>query len=88
MKALTNSQMALLIQEKVQNNVIEVGRDFTYYDTDIKKERKDILCKVVFSWCGNVCKVALQLYKIGWVGYRELIHTDRKKIEKLIREIQ
>lgn len=88
MKALTNSQMALLIQEKVQNNSIEIGRDFTYYDTDIKKERKDILCNVNFSWNGNVCKVALKLYSFGWIGYRELIHADRKKVEKLIREIQ
>lgn len=88
MKALTNSQMALLIQEKVQNNFIEIGKDFTYYDTDLRKERKDILCEVNFGWCGNVCKVSLKLYSFGWMSYRELTHADRKKVEKLIREIQ
>jgi len=88
MKALTNSQMALLIQEKVQNNFCEIGKDFTYFDTDIRKERKDILCEVNFVWCGNICKVGLRLYSFGWIGYRELTHADRKKVEKMVREIQ
>lgn len=93
MKALTNSQMALLIQEKdsqsdIYSGSVEPCKELTYFDVDIKKERKDTLFTVSYARRGNVTKVALKLEKFGWIWYRELTHADRKKVEQMIREIQ
>lgn len=93
MKTLTNSQIALLIQEKdnqgdIYSGSIDLCRGFTYYDIDIKKERKDILFTISYARIGNVCKVFLRLESFGWMSYRGLTHSDRKKVEKMIREIQ
>lgn len=80
--------MAALIQEKNHGVFMKIDKDFTFYDTVLKKERKDILNLVYLFMTGNVCRVALKVGKIGWMDYKELTHTDRRKVEKLIREIQ
>ena len=93
MKALTNSQMATLLQEKdsqgdIYNGSVDICKEFTYFDIDIKKERKDTLFTVSYARRGNVTKVFLKLENFGWMPYRELTHADRKKVEKMVREIQ
>lgn len=88
MKALTNKQMAALIQEQNHGISMKIDKDFTFYDTVLKKERKDILNLVCFFMTGNVCRVALKVGKTGWMNYKKLTLTDRRKVEKLIREIQ